>query len=199
MLNCHFKSGCLAPLNSKGAIYRGLARKGFYQAYFSVLYSVISSVHHTRAGAVQWFKLPAWKVKDRRFEPHSGHLVSKKQNISSPLTRKDSILWGAPWPKGSVLGLRPLVLKFRILIHLSNILEVLLTRFSLYVRRKVAWNPIHFISGQGFYSNCLFFRCTRSTVASCSSPCQRTLTAGVWHHHRMVSSPYSWHKVRIHT
>ena len=31
----------------------------------------------------------AWKV-----EPHSGLQVSKKQIVSSPLTRKGSILWG---------------------------------------------------------------------------------------------------------
>ena len=40
-------------------------------------------------------KLPAWKVGDHGFEPHSGIQVSKKQNVSSPLTRNDSILWGA--------------------------------------------------------------------------------------------------------
>ena len=43
---------------------------------------------------VQWLKLPAWKVGDCGFEPHSGLQVSKKQNISSTLTRKDSLLWG---------------------------------------------------------------------------------------------------------
>ena len=48
-----------------------------------------------RAGALmQWLKLPALKVGDRGFEPHSGLKVSNKQNVSSPLTRKDSILWG---------------------------------------------------------------------------------------------------------
>ena len=41
-------------------------------------------------------KLPAWKIGDRGFEPRSGIQVSKKQNVSSLLTRKDSILWGAP-------------------------------------------------------------------------------------------------------
>ena len=41
------------------------------------------------AGAlVQWLKLPAWEVRDRGFEPHSGLQVSKTQNVSSPLTRK---------------------------------------------------------------------------------------------------------------
>ena len=40
---------------------------------------------------MQWLKLPAWKVGDPRFELHSGLQVSKKQNVSSPRTRKDSI------------------------------------------------------------------------------------------------------------
>ena len=44
---------------------------------------------------VQWLKLPAWEVGDRGFKPRSGIQVSKKQNASSPLTRKDSILRGA--------------------------------------------------------------------------------------------------------
>ena len=55
-----------------------------------------NTLHGTiiRAGTLlQWLKWlkPAWKVRDRGFEPHSGLQV---QNVSSPLTRKDSILWG---------------------------------------------------------------------------------------------------------
>ena len=47
------------------------------------------------AGAlVQWLMLPALKVGDRGFEPHPSLQVSKKQIVSSLLTRKDSILWG---------------------------------------------------------------------------------------------------------
>ena len=43
---------------------------------------------------VQWLKLPAWKVGDCVFEHHSGLQASKKQNISSPLTRKKiNIVW----------------------------------------------------------------------------------------------------------
>ena len=53
---------------------------------------------------VQWLKLPAWKVRDRG--PYSGLQVSKRQKVSSPLTSKDSILWGASVTK-SVLDLRP--------------------------------------------------------------------------------------------
>ena len=37
---------------------------------------------------MQWLKLPAWKVKDRGFEPRSGTKVSEKQNVSFSLTRK---------------------------------------------------------------------------------------------------------------
>ena len=37
-------------------------------------------------------KAADWKVGDRGFEPHSGLQVSKKENVSSPLTRKDLIL-----------------------------------------------------------------------------------------------------------
>ena len=50
----------------------------------------ITTVSYSRrAGAlVQWLKLPAWKVRYRGFEPNSGLQVSKKQNVSSPLTRK---------------------------------------------------------------------------------------------------------------
>ena len=44
---------------------------------------------------VQWLKLTARNVGDRGFEPCSGIQVSKKQNVSSLLTRKHSILWGA--------------------------------------------------------------------------------------------------------
>ena len=39
--------------------------------------------------------LNLFRLLVRAFEPHCGLQVSKKQNVSSPLTRKDSILWGA--------------------------------------------------------------------------------------------------------
>ena len=46
---------------------------------------------------MQWLKLPAWKVGDRGFAPHSGLQLLKKQNVSSPLTRNQvmiQLLWG---------------------------------------------------------------------------------------------------------
>ena len=90
---------------------------------------------------VKCLKLPAWKVADRGFEPHSGLQVSKKQTVSSPLTREDlkycAELW---WPKGSVLGRRPTGLEFPILCtravsshSFHHPQEVLLVQFSLYM------------------------------------------------------------------
>ena len=53
---------------------------------------------------VEWLKLPAWKVGDRGLEPRSGIQVSKKQNVSSPLTRKDSINIPQTRVKVSIVG-----------------------------------------------------------------------------------------------
>ena len=61
-----------------------------------VSFAIVNIQAIPRAEAlVQWLNLPSWKVGDRGLEPHSGLQVSKQQNVSSPLTRKDSILWGA--------------------------------------------------------------------------------------------------------
>ena len=50
-------------------------------------------IHHQprilQGGGGSWLKLPAGKVGDLGFEPRSGIQVSKKQNISALLTRKD--------------------------------------------------------------------------------------------------------------
>ena len=88
------------------------------------------------AGAlVQWLKMPAWKVGDCGFQPHSGLQVSKIQYVSSPLTRKDSILW----PRGNVLVLRPPGLEFQTCVWRAvsshHPQEVLLAQFSLHVHK----------------------------------------------------------------
>ena len=51
---------------------------------------------------------PGAVVRDCGLEPHSGLQVSKQQNVSSPLTREDSMLWGAyvierwrTWPQNA--------------------------------------------------------------------------------------------------
>ena len=43
----------------------------------------------------QWLKLPAWKFGYRGFEPHYVLKVSKKQNASLPLTRKNFNIEGS--------------------------------------------------------------------------------------------------------
>ena len=71
-------------------------------------------------------KLPAWqvgdrglepqsgiqdskKIGDRGFEPNSGLQVSKKLNVSSPLTRIDSILCGASVTVASSVSVCPVI------------------------------------------------------------------------------------------
>ena len=90
---------------------------------------------------MQWLKLPAWKVKDRVFVP--GIQVSMEQFSSSPLTRKDLILWGASviekeaWPvsdhQGSNFETRDWGAVSPHSSHHSH--EVLQAQFSLYVRK----------------------------------------------------------------
>ena len=45
-------------------------------------------------------KLPAWKVEDSGFEPHSGLQVSKKQNVFPRSLVKYLLLWGASVTEG---------------------------------------------------------------------------------------------------
>ena len=101
---------------------------------------------------MQWLKLPAWKVGNRGFEPHSGLQVSKKQNVSSPLTLKDSILWGASVAKGMCARLQ--IARARILNHVSGGSAISFTspfsegspvQFSLYVH-KGGLNHTQYIS-----------------------------------------------------
>ena len=101
-----------------------------------------------RAGVlVQWLKLPAWEIGDCRFEPRSGIQVSKKiskkkQNVSSLLTCKDSILYESSVTEN--WQARPQTARVRILclddsvisfISPSSLQEVLLAQFSLYVHK----------------------------------------------------------------
>ena len=58
----------------------------------STIITQFADLLYISAGAlVQWLKLHTWKVGDPGFEPHSGLQVSRKQNVSSPTTRNDSI------------------------------------------------------------------------------------------------------------
>ena len=55
----------------------------------------LQALNEWAGGLLLWLKLPARKFGDRGFKPNSALQVSKKQNVSSPLTRKDPILCGA--------------------------------------------------------------------------------------------------------
>ena len=62
-----------------------LTVRGVFASMFS--YNIVGVLAHVGAGAlVQQFKLFAWKGGVRGFEPQSGLQVSKKENVSSPLT-----------------------------------------------------------------------------------------------------------------
>ena len=85
MISC-----CVSTLRILYCIFYSIIKKSM----ISVVH-VHLVVHARRVALVQWLKLPAWKVGNRGFEPHSGVQVSKKQNVSFMLTHKDLILWGA--------------------------------------------------------------------------------------------------------
>ena len=95
----------------------------------------IDSYMNMRTGAlVQWLKMPSWKVRDRGFELHSDLQVSKKQNVSSPLTREDLILSGASKDR-EVAFFKSCVWR-AVSSHLSHHSQVvLLAHFSLYVHK----------------------------------------------------------------
>ena len=50
----------------------------------------------TGRGPGQWVKLPAWKIGDRGFEPHSRLQVSKKKNVSLPRSLVKNKYCGEP-------------------------------------------------------------------------------------------------------
>ena len=62
---------------------------------------------------VRWLKLPAWKIRDRVFEPHSGPQVSKM--FLSRSFVKIKYCREPQWHRVIVLGLSPPELEFRIL------------------------------------------------------------------------------------
>ena len=89
-----------------------------------------------------------------------------QQNVSSPLTCNDWIVWGVSWPRGSVLDLLPPGLEFQILCQEGSVIplisfiplisplqgRVLLAQFSLHVREG-GLKPLtfHLISVAGHF------------------------------------------------
>ena len=78
----------------------------------------------------------AWEIGDRGFKTHSGIQVSKEQNVSSSLTRKDSILRGASiserWPARPQTSSAQCVLRAVSSHHPE---EFLMAQFSLHVHK----------------------------------------------------------------
>ena len=60
---------------------------------YTIIIILLKQQACTCLSADLWRELPAWKASDSWFVPRSGIQVSQKQNVASPLTRKDSILW----------------------------------------------------------------------------------------------------------
>ena len=67
---------------------------------------------------------PCQKLKIRCSVPGLGGLKETK-NVSSPSTWKSQYCGEPPWPKGSVLGLRPPGLEFRILCLEDSVISVI--------------------------------------------------------------------------
>ena len=84
------------------------------ESNITIAIGVTSSLQWFSAGPlVQWLKLPAWKIWDRGFEPHSDIKFQRIKMFLPCLLVKIEYCGEPPWPRGSVLGLRPLELEFR--------------------------------------------------------------------------------------
>ena len=94
----------------------------------------------------------AFHARVRGSVPGSGGLKETK-NVSSPSMCERQYCGEPPWPRGSVLGLRPPGLEFRILCLEDSVIssshhlqEVLLVQFSLYVHKGgLKPDSFHFI------------------------------------------------------
>ena len=141
----------------------GIPRDCIYFRNDRLNYNELShpELHSSNAGNawpwVQWLELPVWKVGNRGFEPHSCLWVQRNKMFLLRTLIKIHYCGEPQWPRGSVLGLRPLGLEFRILClggggggqcHLIH--PTIVRRFSrpilAYMCTKVAWNPNYFIS-----------------------------------------------------
>ena len=87
-------------------------------------------------------KAACLKSRRSRVRPPFWHSISKKQKVSSQHTRKTQYCGKPSWPGGSVLGLRPTGLEFRILCLEGSVISPSSYRFSwpslAYMCTKVA-------------------------------------------------------------
>ena len=141
---CHRQHSTLQGFEQFGALYmHNLDDKYPTRPGFATSTSELRAT--ARAWAlVQWLKLPAWKVGESRVRTPPWP-PTKFQRNEMFLPRSLVMIQYCeepPWPRGSVLGLRPPGLEFQILC-----LEVLLAQISLYVH-KSGLKPIHLLSNQ---------------------------------------------------
>ena len=99
----------------------------------------------TGGGLMQWLKLPDFKVGGRGFKPSLAFKFHRKK-VSSPLTRKSSILWGA-----SVTGLRQPGLEVRIRCPEDSVISPSSGGCLGTAQPISAQNPIHSFPGADIY------------------------------------------------
>ena len=75
------------------------------------------SVNMTSLTPQTCHELPPWHSRSRRFE--------RNKNVSSPSTCESQYCGEPPWPRGSVLGLRPPGLEFRILCLEDSVISII--------------------------------------------------------------------------
>ena len=119
-------------------------------SFIQMIYIYSNPLVTLQAGSlVQWLKLPAWKVRERWFEPHSGIQVLKNKMFFSSSLVKDSISVKSddrssdrisdnkptplpfycgqpPWPRDSVLGQGSSEPEFRILCLKGSVISFIL-------------------------------------------------------------------------
>ena len=94
----------------------------------------------------------AFHARIRGSVPGLGGLKETK-NVSSPSTCESQYCGKPPWPRDSVLGLRPPGLKFRMLCLEDSVISIL-RRFS-WPSSAYRWPKVRFIS---FFTVCIIIR-----------------------------------------
>ena len=95
-----------------------------FVVYFTFVYCTLLSFVIKRAGALRVVvSTAAFHARVRGSVPGLGGLKETK-NVSSPSTCESQYCGEPPWPRGSVLGLRPPGLEFRILCLEDSVISL---------------------------------------------------------------------------
>ena len=97
-----------------------------------IWYDIILELGYFLIRQVLWVKPPAWKERWVRTPLWPPSFKETKKNVSSPLRLLVKIQYCGepPLPRGSVLGLRPPGLEFRLLVSGGQCHLIILRRFS---------------------------------------------------------------------